>query len=211
MGYYIEYIHHVVLIAIKKIILASRFLPIFANEITIVDNKSWISMHCYVVASWRWVPILFTFECLVESGIATNIKSVILVAFITMVVWPMKKLLNELLLGVNGVSMFQGVKLGLIVLPKTQQAPYLIKIHCMANQTNLVVQSLSSMLMVSKLENVLQSLYGYFFSFPKHHLEFTKLVEIVEIKGLKVFWNAKTRWINMLALLKRVGKEYNTF
>jgi hypothetical protein len=33
----------------------------------------------------------------------------------------------------------------------------------------------------------------------------------VEIKRLKVFWNVKTRWINMLALLKRVGKEYNTF
>jgi hypothetical protein len=43
-------------------------------------------MHCYVVASWRWVPILFTFDRMVESGIATDIKSAILIAFITMVV-----------------------------------------------------------------------------------------------------------------------------
>jgi hypothetical protein len=63
-----------------------HFLPIFANEITIIDNKSWISMHCYVVASWRWVPILFKFDRLVESGIATDIKSAILATFITMVV-----------------------------------------------------------------------------------------------------------------------------
>ncbi len=86
-----------------------------------------------------------------------------------------------MLLGVDGVSVFQGVKFGLIVLVRTQQAHYFIKIHCAAHQTNLVVQSLSSMLMVSKLENLLQSLYGYFSSSPKHHLEFTKLVKIVEI------------------------------
>jgi hypothetical protein len=107
------------------------------------------------------------------------------------------------LLGVDGVSMFQGVKFGLIVLLKTQQAPYLIRIHCMAHQTNLAVQSLSSMPMVSKLENLLQSLYGYFSSSLKHHLEFTKLTKIVEIKRLKVLLNAKTRWINMLPLLKK--------
>jgi hypothetical protein len=51
MGDYIEYIHHVVLIVIKEVILASCFLPIFVNEVTIVDNKNWISMHCYVVTS----------------------------------------------------------------------------------------------------------------------------------------------------------------
>jgi hypothetical protein len=39
-------------------------------------------MHYYVMASWKRVFILFTFECLIESGIAANIKSVIMVAFI---------------------------------------------------------------------------------------------------------------------------------
>jgi hypothetical protein len=32
----------------------------------------------------------------------------------------------------------------------------------------------------------------------------------VETKGLKVLWNVKMRWINMLAPLKWVGKEYKT-
>jgi hypothetical protein len=32
----------------------------------------------------------------------------------------------------------------------------------------------------------------------------------VETKGLKVFQNVKTRWINMLAPLKKVGKRYKT-
>jgi hypothetical protein len=76
---------------------------------------------------------------------------------------------------------------------------------------NLAVQSLSVMLLVSTLENLFQALYGYFSTSPKCHLEFTKLAEIVEIEGLKVLQNVKTRWINMLQPLKWVGKEYKVF
>jgi hypothetical protein len=66
------------------------------------------------------------------------------------------------------------------------------------------------MLMVSKLEDLLQSFYRCFSSSAKHHLEFTKPTKIVEIKGLKVLWNVKKRWINMLAPFKKVGKDYKT-
>jgi hypothetical protein len=105
-------------------------------------------------------------------------------------------------LGVDGVSTFQGVRSRVIVLMTTQQAPFLIGIHYMPHKTNLTVQSLFSMLMVSKLEDLHQSLYGYFPSSPKCHLEFKKLVEIMEIEGLKVFQNVKTRWNSMLIPLK---------
>ncbi len=64
--------------------------------------------------------------------------------------------------------------------------------------------------MVFKLEDLLQSVYGYFSSSPKHHFEFIKLAKIVETKGLKAPQNVKTRWINMVTTLKRVGKEYKT-
>jgi hypothetical protein len=57
----------------------------------------------------------------------------------------------------------------------------------MAHGTNFEVQNLSSMPMVSKFEDLLQSLYGYFSSSPKCHLEFIKLDKIVETKGLKAF------------------------
>jgi hypothetical protein len=41
--------------------------------------------------------------------------------------------------------------------------------------------------MVSKLEDLLQLFYGYFYSSSKCYLEIQNLVEIIEIKGLKVF------------------------
>ncbi len=94
---------------------------------------------------------------------------------------------------------------------RTEQTPYLIGIHYMAHKTSLVVQSLSTMLMVSKLENLLQALYKYFSTSQECHLEFTKLAKIIKTKGLKVLQNVKTRWIGMLQPLKWVGKEYKTF
>jgi hypothetical protein len=78
----------------------------------------------------------------------------------------------------------------------------------MAHRANLPIQSLFTMFMVSKLEDLLQKNYGYFSSSPKHHLQFTKLVVIVKIKGPKVIQNLKTRWISMFQPLKCVGKKY---
>jgi hypothetical protein len=56
----------------------------------------------------------------------------------------------------------------------------------MAHQTNLVIQVLSNLPIVAKLENLLQSMYSYFSNSFKCHLEFTKFAEIMEIEGLKI-------------------------
>ncbi len=41
-------------------------------------------------------------------------------------------------------------------------------------------------------------------------MELTKLVEILETKGGKIFYNVKTWWISMLAPTKSVLQEYKT-
>jgi hypothetical protein len=110
----------------------------------------------------------------------------------------------------NGASRFQGVKYGIIFVMRTEQTPYFIEIHYIAHKTNLVIQNFSIIPMVSKLRDLLQTLYGYFSSSPKCHFEFTKLVKVVKKMNLKVFQNVYTRWINMFQPLKHVGKEYKT-
>jgi hypothetical protein len=77
-----QFLHHVVLTTIKEIILASSFQSNSIDELIIADNQSWISMHYYVMASWKRVLILFTFERMVEGGTTINIKNVIMVVFI---------------------------------------------------------------------------------------------------------------------------------
>jgi len=74
-------------------------------------------------------------------------------------------------------------------------APFLSGVHCMAHHTNLVVQALSSLSLVSKIERL----------DPKRHLETSKLVESLECKGNKILENIKTHWILMLSPLKRVS------
>jgi len=67
-----------------------------------------------------------------------------------------------------------------------------------------MVQALSNLLMVSKLEDLLWSLYAYFLNFFNHHLEFINLAKIMEIKGFKIFLSVKIQWISMLEPLECV-------
>ncbi len=56
-----------------------------------------------------------------------------------------------------------------------KHAPFVSGVHCMAHRTNLVVQTLSALSLVSKIESLLASMYNYFVHSPNHHLEITKL------------------------------------
>ncbi len=56
-------------------------------------------------------------------------------------------------------------------------------LHCMVHITNLAIQTLSHLQMVSKIEGLFQTFNNYFSKSPKRHLEFLKLVEVMETKG----------------------------
>jgi len=81
----------------------------------------------------------------------------------------------------------------------------------MAHHTNLAVQTLSSLPLVSRIEILLQCLYGYFNHIFKMHLEFTNWVGIMEIKGNKILWNIKITWISVINFIKCVLSMYCTF
>jgi hypothetical protein len=53
----------------------------------------------------------------------------------------------------------------------------------MVHITNLAIQTLSHLQMVSKIEGLFQTFNNYFSKSPKRHLEFLKLVEVMETKG----------------------------
>ena len=72
------------------------------------------------------------------------------------------------------------------------------------------MQCLSDLEMVARIETLLVVLHKYFCKFPKRHLDFQKLVELLESKGRKFLQNVKTRWISMLSPLKRVLSEFRT-
>jgi hypothetical protein len=85
----------------------------------------------------------------------------------------------------NGVSFFQGIKSGVIQQIYNVWAPHSIRVHCMAHETNLAVQTLSHLQMVNKIEGLLQTLYNYFSKSSKRHLEFMKLTKLMETKSAR--------------------------
>ncbi len=96
------------------------------------------------------------------------------------------------------------MKYGVIAQIMQKHAPFVNGVHCMAHCTNLVVQTLNALSLVSKIESLLVFMYNYFVHRPKRHLETTKLVEFLEYKGNKTLKNIKTHWNSMLSPSKCV-------
>lgn len=63
---------------------------------------------------------------------------------------------------------------------------FLLGVHCMAHMTNLDVQTLSKLLIVSNLASLLQTLYVFLIQSPTKYLDLTKLAKVLETKGLKI-------------------------
>jgi hypothetical protein len=59
---------------------ASRFISLSCDEVTSIDNGSWISIHCYVVQNWSRVPILISLERVQDQATSTNLLNLILSA-----------------------------------------------------------------------------------------------------------------------------------
>jgi hypothetical protein len=62
--------------------------------------------------------------------------------------------------GVDGMLDFQGAKISVIIKLKEKYAPFMLRVYCVAHQTNLIVHTFSKLLLVSKIEALLQSMYN---------------------------------------------------
>jgi hypothetical protein len=65
-------------------------------------------------------------------------------------------------------------------------APFSIGVHCMAHKCNLAFKTLFSLRIMSNIKDLLQISHFYFSHGPNKHMEFTKLTNMMEIKGLKM-------------------------
>jgi hypothetical protein len=195
----------------KKVISQARYFAISANEVTTVDHESWLSVYIYLCIGFSRISILLGLFRLVEGNGASVVKEAI-VSCMSCHGGLTENVVAERMVsfGADGVSVFQGSRTGTTQQLKQKDAPFMIGVHCMAHRTNLVVEPLSNLPMVEKLETLCQALYNYFTMNSKKHLEFQKLAYIMETKGLRMLKNVKTRWINLLEPLRRVLAEYKT-
>jgi hypothetical protein len=45
----VECMHKQIIKRVKEVIASSKYLALFCDEITTIENQSWISIHSYVV------------------------------------------------------------------------------------------------------------------------------------------------------------------
>ncbi len=76
-----NYMSKQVLKQIQTIVTQASFLSLSVDEVTIVDDQFWISVHAYVMHAWKKIPILLTHQHVVEGGNVDKITIVVAQTF----------------------------------------------------------------------------------------------------------------------------------
>jgi len=123
-----------------------------------MDNQFWIFVHVYIVKNWHPMPILLNLERIVNGGTHDNLTSMI-IRFLA-VFGDISNIV--VCFGVDSVTIFQGLKIGVTVQLVSKHCPFVVRIHCMTHRGNLIVQTLSSLTLVVKIEGFFSSMYTYY-------------------------------------------------
>ncbi len=70
--------HDVILKQIVLLVQQARFISFSCDEVTTLNNQSWIYVHGYVVDNWHKVPILLNLERIVDGGTLDNLTTMII-------------------------------------------------------------------------------------------------------------------------------------
>jgi len=165
-----EYLHSCILSALKAVVQSTRVISINANEVTAIDNTSWLSIHVYAMDSWERVPHLLHLSCISNSGTTNHLTNVIMYSLIGEGGLTCEQIASKLVyFGANSISTFQGPKKGVTTQICEKWVPFLLETSSASHKINLVVKTLSNYPMISQLEGLFQSVYSYFCHSHKHH------------------------------------------
>ena len=206
-----KYMYKQVTNAIKKFVQQAHYIAMTVDEVTTVDNGSWLSLHCYVMENWRRMPLLV---CLKKVDVAPNADN--LISLIIECVQSgggvdremvARKLLS---FGADGATVLQGCRFGVTVQITRDHAPFAMGVHCVAHRCNLACKALSSIGIFVVIEKALNMAHAYFARSPKRYSEFNRLAELIGTKGLKMLRVVETRWVSLIEPLRRLLSEYRT-
>ena len=64
--------------AILRVLASANYVALTCDEVSTVDNRSWISIHAYVVQNWSRVPYMFLVPKVVKGYGLDNLTQVII-------------------------------------------------------------------------------------------------------------------------------------
>jgi hypothetical protein len=102
-----EFMHMQVQEVIVKAIQATQFIAVSCDEVTTIDNSSWICIYVHVVQSWVKIPILLQVECIMDGLGNNNLTKVIIVTLIRCKGFIREDVSKKLIcFGANGAFVF---------------------------------------------------------------------------------------------------------
>jgi hypothetical protein len=110
----------------------------------------------------------------------------------------------------DGAATLQGCHKEVTVQIQQNYAPIAMGMQCVAHCCNLAFKPLSKHGVFIAIEKVLAAAYAYFSHSPKRYMEFNKLAELTETKGLKMLKSVETRWVSLIEPVRRLLAEYRT-
>lgn len=202
------YMSEVIKEDLREIVNRSQFISLSLDEVTAIDNTSWVCIHVYVVDKHvRNENFIGIFKLQVNAN-AENIFELVTKSMKDSLGMTSMEIAKKLVcLGADGASVMQGQRNGLCVRLQTSIAPYMLGIHCMAHRTNLAFKIVSDFEEVSKVETLVKDLYSYFSKSPKRSLEFCQFQEGLT-NGKKLLKDVDTQWISLYGPVQRVFNEY---
>ncbi len=109
------------------------------------------------------VPILLNLERIVNKNTSNNFIFVIICSLTIFGGMSKINIANKVVyFGANSVTIFQGLKISVTIQLVNKHRPFVVGIHSMARWYNLVVQTLSSLTLVAKIEGLFYSMYTYY-------------------------------------------------
>jgi len=61
-----------------KVVVGLKYLTLSYDEITTINNQSWVSIHYYVVQNWYHLHVLIFLEHVIRGGGFNNLTKVII-------------------------------------------------------------------------------------------------------------------------------------
>jgi hypothetical protein len=103
-----EYLHKQVMVKSREVLSAAKYLAITCDEVTTLDNQSWISIHAYCLQDFSRQPILISLERLTEGASAGRLAIIIIDAMINHGGQSKDELRQKFVsFGADGVAVFQ--------------------------------------------------------------------------------------------------------
>ncbi len=149
-----KFMHQVMMKAIKVVVEVTHYIVLSCNEVSTIDNQSWMFILYYVVQNWVKIPILIFLDTMVTGSRSDNLIKVIMQVIMIGGGLPQNQIAQKLIcFGVDGVNVFQRTRTSVTKQIHDSYAPNYLGIHCMAHEINLVVQTFSSLFLVICLEH----------------------------------------------------------